>query len=446
MNSTTFKFATGTIATCLAIMVFMMAFLTAIRPANAIDIRNITTPGGLTVWLVEDYTVPIVTMSFEFRGGASLDPAGKEGLAVLLAAMMDEGAGDLDAAELKAELEERGIELGFNAGQDDTSGGLRALASESDRAFELLGLIINKPAFENAALERIRSSMVASLVRSENRPETIMSKRLRELLFADHVYGRSSRGTPQSIESITRDDLLVQHRALFATDNISIGIVGAVSPDEAARLVDQTFGPLARSNPLAKIADYEPKFGNEEIIDYPGPQTIVSLALPGLKRSDPDFFTAYILNHILGGGSFSSRLYSEIREKRGLVYGVGSDLSTLAHSAYLGAGFATRPDQADEALEIMRTEITRLAEEGPSEAELEAAKKYILGSYAINNLDTSSKISRVLVGLQSENLGIDYIETRAENINAITLDDVKSVARRLLGAKPTIVMVGPRQS
>jgi zinc protease len=433
------------IAAALFVLTFALASGTLTTRANAVEIQDITTPGGIRVWLVEDYTVPMVSVSFQFNGGASLDPVGKDGLAVLLSTMMDEGAGDLDTAALKAELEMRGIELGFSAGQDDLGGGMRSILAENKRAFELLAMVLNHPQFEAPSLERIRSGMVASLQRSLTRPEAIMSKRLRELLFADHAYGRPSRGTPQSIAAITRDDIIAHHKALMVRDNLVIGVVGAISASDLAPLIDLAFGPLPQSTSLPPVADFEPVFGVDETIDVPGPQTIVSLALPGLKRSDPQFFDAYVLTHILGGGAFSSRLYNEIREKRGLVYGVGADLATLKHSAYLGAGFATRPDQAAEALAIMRSQITRLADEGPSEAELEAARKYIIGSYAINNLDSSTKIADVLVGLQSENLGIDYIQTRAERINSVTLDKIKAIAHRLLGGRPTVVLVGPEQ-
>jgi zinc protease len=165
--------------------------------------------------------------------------------------------------------------------------------------------------------------------------------------------------------------------------------------------------------------------------------------MPGKKREDRDFFAAYLVNHILGGGTFSSRLYSEIREKRGLTYGIGSSIVTQDHTAYIGAGFGTRSDQAADALELTLAEIEKMAKEGPSPEELELAKKYVIGSYAINNLDTSSKIADVLVGLQSSGLGINYIDDRVEYINSVTLEDAKRVAAEMLSGKPTVITIGP---
>jgi zinc protease len=230
---------------------------------------------------------------------------------------------------------------------------------------------------------------------------------------------------------------------MLTRGNLFVGVVGAINSKDLEDLLEKTFGALPGKPGFNPVAEFEPTYDAKEHIVFDGPQTIVSIALPGMKRSDPEFFAAYLMNHILGGGTFSSRIYDEIREKRGLVYGVGTNVSPLDHSAYISGGFATKPDQAREALELLLSEIDRMAKNGPSDAELEAAKKYVIGSYAINNLDTSSKIANVLVGLQSSHLGIDYINTRAAKINGVTLEQAKQAAKKLLSVPPLIVTIGP---
>ncbi len=424
----------------------LIALSGLMTPASAVEIQEVETLSGLKFWLVEDYTVPIVSLSFEFSGGASNDPEGKAGLATMLAAMMDEGAGDIDTAALKAELEERGIDSGFSAGRDDISGGMRMLASETGRAFELLSMMINRPRFEADSFERVKAALIASIERSQTEPRTILGRKLRSILFDGHPYERSIRGTVESISNVEREDVIAQHKALFARDNLVLGVVGAIKPEEAASLIDAAFSELPEKPSVAPIPEVEPNIGEDAHIEFDSPQTIVTVALPGIKRANPEFFAAYLVNQILGRGTFSSRLYDEIREKRGLVYSVGSDLTTLDHSAYFSAGFAAAPGDAAEAKEIMLSEITRMAKAGPTAEELESAKKYVIGSYAINNLDTSSRIADVLVGLQTADLGSDYINTRRERINSVTLEETREIAKKLLSANPTVVTIGPGQS
>ena len=414
-----------------------------IAKAKAIEIQEVTSASGIKAWLVEDYTVPIISLSLEFRGGSSTDPTGREGLSSVLTAMMDEGAGDLDTAALKAELEALGIEMGFSTDRDSVSGGMRLVRSDIDRAFELLAMVLQKPRFEEASLERVRAGFVSAAKRALTNPQAIMGTAMRESLFADHPYGRPSRGDVASLSAITRDDVINHHNMLMTRQNLVIGVVGAISPEQLSEKLDQTFAALPQKSDLPVIEEVQPKFGFREHIPFDSPQTLVSLSLPGKKRKDPDFFAAYLVNHILGGGSFSSRLYDEIREKRGLTYGISSSIATNDHAAYLGAGFGTRSDQAAQALDLMLAEIGKLAKEGPTAEELEMAKKFVIGSYAINNLDTSSKIADVLVGLQSSGLGKNYITDRVAFINSVTLEDTRRVAAEMLGSDPTIITIGP---
>ena len=262
-------------------------------------------------------------------------------------------------------------------------------------------------------------------------------------LFGEHPYSRRSAGNEESIELITREDIVAMYKRLFTRDHLTVGVVGAISETELKHALDLIFSELPLESETVSVAIVEPRLGETVTIDMPVPNTNISLVYKGLRRDDPDFFAAHLMNHILGGGTFSSRLYSEVREKRGLAYGVYSGIATYENTAYLTAGTSTRADNQVEAIRIIRDEIRKLAEAGVTEAELDAAKKFVIGSYAINNLDTSGKIARVLVAIQTQKLGNDYIDKREALINNVTLEDVNRIAKELLSVEPTQVVVGP---
>ncbi len=424
------------------IAAFMVSFVFS-TIANAIDIQEVKSEGGIDALLVEDYTLPIIALSFSFEGGVSQDIAGKEGTVRLLSALMDEGAGELDSSTYRAKLEELGISVGFSAGGDRFGGSLRTIREDKETAFEMLRLALNEPRFDGDAIERMRDAIRTSIIRAEADPSAIARVKLRETIFADHPYSRPTQGTEESINAITRDDIVAMHRKIFASGSVKIGVVGAISAEELAGLLEMTFGTLPKEANLQEIPEIKPKLGVVEQIDMAVPNASISLVYKGLSRDHPDFFAAHLMNHILGGGTFSSRLYREVREKRGLAYGVSSSISTREQTNFLIAGTSTRAENKDEALRIIKQEFERMAKEGVTQEELDVAKKYVAGAYAINNLDTSGKIARVLVALQTENLGIDYIDSRIQQIEAVTLEDVNRVARELLSVEPTVVTLGP---
>lgn len=420
--------------------------LLAVFPASAVEIQQVTSKLGIKAWLVEDYTVPIVTVAVSFRGGSVQDPPGKEGLANLISTLFDEGAGDLNSKAFQSKLEKLGTSLSYSDSRDQFSGNMRSLKEDSAEAFELMRLSLTQLRFDESAINRMRDALKSQIAGDTNDADNKATGALRKSLFQGHPYARSARGTLKTLDAITRDDIVAQFRKLFARDNLTVAVVGAMSAGETAEMLDKVFGSLPKEAVLAPVPPAQMQFGKRIDIEDSGTQTQISLALPGVKRNSPQFFAAYLMNQILGGGSFSSRLYEEIREKRGLAYSVGSSLSTFDHAAYLTASSGTRADRADETLRLMREEITRMANEGPTQKELDEAKKYVIGSYAINNLDTSAKIASVLISMQTEGLGIDYLQKRENLINAVTLDDVKAVAKQLLSVEPTIVVVGPKQS
>lgn len=408
-----------------------------------VAIQEVKSEKGVTAWLVEDYSVPIITIRFVFEGGSTQDPPGKEGLAQLMSGLFDEGAGDLDSEAFQVRLDDAGAEMRFGAGRDTIYGSMRMLADQKDEAFELLRLAIGQPRFDAAPIDRIRAQMVSGIIAGARDPETTAQMKWAEAVYGDHPYARRDEGTEKTLATITADDLKAFHKAVFARGNLHVAIVGAIDAETSKGVLDHLFAGLPEKPALAPVVKTEWKLAQEIRVDYDLPQTSLQLAYPGIERDAPDFFAAYLMNHILGGGAFSSRLFDEVREKRGLAYSIGSSLVNYEYASGLIIGTATRSDRAAETLGVIRDIVRRLAEEGPTEAELTAAKKFVIGAYPINNLDSSNAIAGTLVSLQTDNLGIDYMQRRAGLIEAVTLDEVKAAARKLLSAEPAIMIVGP---
>ena len=427
----------------LAFLTLAAAALITVAPAAAaMKIEKITSPSGIEAWLVQERTVPLVTLSYAFHGGSSQDEADKSGVANLTADMLDEGAGDLDSKTFHERLENHAIELGFRTGRDYFQGSLRALNEHREEAFDLLRLALTAPRFDATSLERVRGQELSNLQRDSTNPNTIASNRWWATAFPGHPYGRESKGTLETVPRITADDLRDYVRRVFARNELTISIVGDVDAKTAGELIDRAFAKLPAKNDLKAVADVSPRgLGRRIVIDLNVPQAVVTFGGQGLARNDPDFIAGYILNHILGGGSFSSRLYKEVREKRGLAYGVSENLVWFKHAAVVIGGTATRADRTGEALAIIEAETKRMAAEGPTAEELAAAKSFLKGSYALG-LDTSAKIAAQLNQIQLDNLGIDYIQRRGAMIDAVTIADAKRVAKRLYSGGMLVTVAG----
>jgi zinc protease len=433
--------------TRLAAVALMAAALVgaALSPANATNIERVVSPGGIEIWVVRDAAVPVVAVDFAFSGGANQDPADKPGIANLAADLLDEGAGDLDSKTFKDRLERHAIELSFQAGRDYVRGTLRTLKENRDEAFDLLRLSLNAPRFETKDVERVRGQIISGLQRQSTSPNDIASKTWWEAAFPGHAYGRPALGTLESVPRIVPDELRAYTKRIFARDTLKVAVVGDIDLESVGRLVDSTFGSLPAKADRVTIADATPTgLGRRIVVDLDVPQASVTFGGLGVERSDPDFMAAYIVNHILGGGSFSSRLYKEVREKRGLAYGVFDSLVWLNHSAVLIGGTATRSEATGQAIQVIEDEFRQMAKDGPTEEEVAKAKTYLKGSFALG-LDTSSKIANQLVQMQIDNLGIDYIDRRSALIDAVTLADTKRVAKRLLDPGMLVTVVGRPQ-
>ncbi len=360
----------------------------------------------------------------------------------MVASLLDEGAGDLDARAFQERLQEWAVQISFTSDRDHFRGSLRTLVDNREHGFALLRMALTAPRFDTEAIERVRGQVLSGLRRQTTNPSEIASKLWWRTAFPDHPYGRPTGGTLDSIPQIGAEDLRGYVRRTLARDTLKVAIVGDIDAATAARMLDEVFGALPAKADLPRVPDAKPpKLGAQVGSTLDVPQTVITFGGHGIARNDSDFFAAFIVNHILGGGSFSSRLYNEVREKRGLAYSIRTGLYWLRHAALFTGGTATRSDRSGETLEVVQNEITRMAETGPSAEELDKAKSYLKGSYALG-FDTSGKIAAQLVHIQNDDLGIDYIKRRNGLIDAVTLADAARVAKRLFGGNYLISVVG----
>jgi zinc protease len=408
--------------------------------ARAVEIQRVVSPGGIEAWLVQEDTVPLIAMSFAFAGGAAQDPKDRPGVANLLSGLLDEGAGELDSQAFQAALDEFSIELSFDADRDNFSGSLATLVENRDEAVRLLRLALTEPRFDPEPVERIRAQIVARIRSDERDPDTVAVEALIKAAFPDHPYGRPREGTIETVAAITADDLRTFHGKNIARDNLKITVVGAIDAAALATTLDEIFGPLPVKANLDLVRDVEPVTSGRIDIAMNIPQTVLDFAGRGMTRSDPDFIPASVAAFILGSGT-SSRLYDEIREKRGLVYSIGLGLRAYDRSGLIVGGTQTRADQADNVISLIEAEIARFASEGPTEDELAKAKSYLIGSYPLR-FTTSMQIANQLLSIQLDDLGIDYIDRRNDLIAAVTIEDVRKAAKRLFDEELLVVRVG----
>ena len=412
-----------------ALIAFM---LLATGPLRAeIDITEVTSPGGINAWLVQEESIPFVALELRFKGGASLDLPGKRGATNLMVGLLNEGAADRDSRAFGERMEELAASFEFDVGDDAVSISARFLTENRDEALALLRDAITQPRFDQDAIDRVKAQVV-SVIRSDLQdPDNIVGKAFDRMVFGDHPYGSAIEGTEDSIAALTRDDLVEAHKGALARDRIYVGAAGDISPEELAEILDKLLADLPETGtPQAADVAVATEAG-VTVVPFDVPQSVAIFGHAGIARDDPDFFPAYVLNEILGGGGFDARLMEEVREKRGLTYGVYSYLVPKDHAAlYLGR-VSSANDRIAEAIDVIRDEWTKLAENGVTEEELATAKTYLTGAYPLR-FDGNGPIANILVGMQMDDLPADYVNTRNAQIEAITLDDIKRVAARVL--------------
>ena len=421
----------------------MTATTVLIQPdeaAAAAKVQHVVSPSGIEAYLIAEPTIPFMSLAMRFEGGAIGDPKGKEGLANLMSGLLDEGAGDLDSQAFRTELEDLAIRLSFDAGRDAFTGNLKTLTENRERAFELLRLALTEPRFDDEPVDRIRGQIQAGLRRRSQDPDYLASRNWFETAFAGHVYARPVEGTIESVAAITADDLQDFVESRLARDNLLIGVAGDITAEELGPLLDHAFGALPKSSIKLSPAKTEPRQTGTIIVRQDVPQSKVLFGQEGLEREDPDFYAAYVTNHILGGGGFTSRLTNEIREARGLAYSVYSYLYPADFAPLWLGGLGTANASVAEALNLVRQELKRMAAGDVSQAELDDAKTYLTGSFPLR-LTSNDRIASLLVSMQADDLGPDYLEKRNGFIEAVTLSDIKRVAARLYDPASLLTVV-----
>jgi zinc protease len=419
----------------------MLFTMSVSHPAAAMNIQQIKSPGGISAWLVEEHSVPLISLRFAFDGGNSQDPLGKEGLANFITAMMDEGAGDIKSEDYQERMEDIAMRMSYDDSKDSLYGSFETLTKNRDKAVELLKLSVQKPRFDTDAVERIKQQLIANLIYADKDPEKVAMREWYAQAFPGHPYGRSANGTMETVSKITHDDLADFHKRTFARDDLKIVAVGDITAAELGKMIDDVFGGLPAKADLYPVPQTTPaKGGSQKIVEMGVPQSVAVFGLGAMPRKDPDFLTAFVVNHILGGGGFSAKLMEEVREKRGLAYSVYTYIQPYQQASILVGSVATKNASMAESLKIIRDEMKKMAENGPTADDLAAAKSYLTGSYALR-FDTNSKIASQLLGLMQEGFGPDYVENRNKLINAVTIEDTKRVAARLLKPDDLVVTI-----
>lgn len=427
MNISIRKFARS----CVAAAALGIGVFFTMQTASAVEVERVVSDKGVEAWLVRDHSNPIVTMEFKFEGGGALDPEGKGGLAALVAATIDEGAGDLDSTAFQTALDDRSMTLRFNAGLDSFRGAFKTLNKHRDYAFELARLALKEARFDEEPVERIRTQLISRVNQNSQSPNYQASRKIFELAFGNHPYAQPSSGTAEGLGALTREDLVNFTQTRFARDNLLIGVVGDIQADELKVYLDKTFGDLPQTSSSSGVPKIQASLsGGVTVIDVDVPQSSIQFGQPGISRDDPDFYAAHVLNYILGGGSFVSRLYQQVREERGLAYSIYSYLMPLDASATVMGGAGTANARVKETIDVIRDVWKEFAENGPTEAELTDAKTYLTGAFPLR-FTSSDTIANMLVAMQNDDLGIDYIDKRNSYIETVTLEDAKRVAKSL---------------
>ena len=430
-------------AACLALALGLLRLATGGSAARAeIDVVSVTSPGGIESWLYEDHTLPILSIDASFLGGATLDPEGRRGTAALLAALLDEGAGGLDSAAFATALEDLAADIGFATSDDDVRLSATMLTDTRDATTDLLRLALTEPRFDAEPVERLRAQTLASIRQKDADPRTRAGAELYVQAFPGHPYGSPTSGSAESVAAITVADLRAVHGAALTRARLRVAVVGDITAEELRPLLDRIFGALPETGPELPAIVEPHMSGETTVLDFDTPQSVVFFGNAGLLNDDPDIIPALVMNYVLAGGGLSTRLSEALRVKRGLTYGVYTWLASGEFGALYMGTFSTSNAQAAEAIAVLRDEWARMAEGGISEAELASAKRYLTGEFPLR-FNGTQNIAAQLLGLQLGGHDIGYVRERRGLIEAVTVEDVARVARRLLLPEElTLVIAG----
>ena len=396
-----------------------------------VKIKTLISPGGIAAWVVEEPSIPFTALEIMFSGGAALDPADKRGAAYLMTGLLEEGSGDMDAQAFAAAQEALAASFGFDVYDDTLTISVRFLTENRLETLALLKNVLTQPRFDPEAIERVRKQVLSILTSDAQDPDSVAGATWSQLAFGEHSYGKPREGTEASIVALTREDIIAAHQRLFVRDALSVSAVGDISAVDLGPMLDELLGDLPAGEGLKTTAVDFAIEGGLTIVDMPTPQSVALFGHAGIDRDHPDFFAAYVLNTILGGRGVESRLSAEVREKRGLTYGVSTFLVGKEEANMLMGQVASANDRIGEAIAVIRHEWIKMARDGVTEAELIDAQTYLTGAYPLR-FDGNAKIANILVGMQRQGLSTNYINTRNDRINAVTLSEINRLATELL--------------
>lgn len=422
-------------------LLLAMFFLLAPAAASAVEVQTLPAPKGEDIWFVEDHTLPMIAMSAALPAGSAYDPKGKEGLAAFAAAMLDEGAGNLNSQAYHEALSDRAIRLSVTPGRDYTVITLVTLSENAKEAFRLLGLALSHPRFDPDAIARVRGQILTDIQGGQEEPETVAQKAFFRAFFKGHPYGHPVDGDAASVGRIGRGDLQAFARGHWVRGGLKIAVAGDVSADDLAALLGSAFDKLPNVTPAAIPPVRHMGAPGVIVVPMPVPQSTVIFGLPGIPRNDRDFIAAYVANNILGGGDFSSRLMNEVREKRGLTYGISTNLLAYRRGGFVVGEVATRREAIRQTIDVLKKTVRQFAADGPTDRELADAKTYLTGSFPLA-FSSNAGIAGQLSTFQTQGLPANYISRRNDLINALTAADVKRAARRMFSGRLTIVVAG----
>lgn len=425
------------------ILALMALWVAQPLPALATQVQEVVSPGGIKAWLVEEHALPLVATTIAFtESGSAFDPEGKEGLTAMVAALLLEGAGDLDSRAFNEALENHAIQLNFASDEDRFRAQVQSLSEHKEKAFGLLSLALENPRFDEEAIERVRSQTLSVLKQQEQEPAYNAHRQWEKLAFGAHPYGQPTLGTKDSVAAIAKPDFIHFTKHYISRQNMVIAVVGDMTPAELKPLLDKHLGKLAEHyTPDKKVADVRLREASKQVVtEFDIPQAMVLFGMNGLKREHPDYYAAHIMNQIIGGSGLTSRLGIEIRQKRGLAYSVSSHLEPMSHSAAWRGSFSTRNEKAGEALNVLRDTLRDFSKNGPTDKEMDDARTHVIGSFMLG-LDSNADIANFLLNMQINQLGMDYFDKRNSYFEAVTKEQVKTLAKTLLDPDKLLVVI-----
>ncbi len=423
-------------------LAFILCAFVFLVPAQAVQVKPVKALENVPVWLSEDHSLPMIAVTLSLPAGSVYDPPGKTGMASLAAYLLNEGAGNMAADAYQAALAAKGIKLEVIPSRDWLTVNLVTMTANAKEAFRLLGLALAKPRFDPDAVTRVRLQMMQAYDRSREDPAAVAEMGFHSLYFGPYTYGRPVEGEPRGLASISAQELHSFAQTHWVRGNLKIAVAGDITPALLATYVRASFTGLPAGTPPVPPAPLRSGAPGVHILPMSVPQPVVVFGQAGLLRNDRDFLAGLVANYILGGAESSSRLTRELRDRRGLTYDVATDLVPYRRAGLVLGTISARRDSAREAILLVREVMRRFANDGPTDEELADAKQYLTGSFPLS-FASNEGVAAQLNTLQQFGLPFDYLDRRADLINALTLADVRRVARQLFDpAKLTVVVAG----